>query len=256
MNKPIEIVLNAATIEYVTATWKDLSVADGTMTIGERYSFPWKKLFNKDKKVSVPAATGAITLTPTAPAAGTEYGFTIVQYVADVEYSSRIGYVAVAGDTATTVCNNLRTILTSMVNAGRLDVALTGTATCIITSTTTNPLISVGGLDDVGASALIAGTAGVNEGATLLAEGVKDSFDATVPTAGASYTSYELTLMMPKGSGGFNEQTSDQEHTLMLYVDQAGTPSGHFIVDLDRLLNGLNATNNTVTGLLSELLAV
>ena len=24
MNKPIEIVLNAATIEYVTATWKDL----------------------------------------------------------------------------------------------------------------------------------------------------------------------------------------------------------------------------------------
>ena len=62
--------------------------------------------------------------------------------------------------------------------------------------------------------------------------------------------------MLPKGNGGFNGQTSDQEHTLKLYVDEAGTPSSHFIVDLDKLLNGEDATNNTVTGLVSELLAV
>ena len=245
MNLPIEIVINAADIDYVTATWKDLQLVNGEFTIGERYSFPWKKLFAKEKKVAVAAATGAITLTPTAPSAGTEYGFTIIQYVGDEEYSSRIGYVAVAGDTATTVCNNLRTLLTSMVSAGRLDVTLSGTSTCIITSTTTNPLISVGGLDDVTASATLAGTAGVNEGATLLADGVKDSFDGSLPTAGASYTSYELTLMLPKGNGGFNEQTSDQEHTLMIYIDESGTPSSHWRVDFDKLLNGEDATNNT-----------
>jgi len=265
MNKPIEIVLNAATIEYVTTTWKDLSVADGIMTIGERYSFPWKKLFDKNKVIAVAEVDAVQNAKITAVAADTEYSFILTQRVGDDLIVERIAYTASTGDTYTNVSAGWKAIVDAHAASGRIKVASTAISTVTnaddvltITSADGYALMSVSNASNsvtlnVGATT---GVSAVNAGADLLASGVEDSFDATVPTAGASYTSYELTLMMPKGSGGFNEQTSDQEHTLMLYVDQAGAPSGHFIVDLDDLLNGVNATNNTVTGLLSELLAV
>ena len=260
MNKPIEIVLNAATIEYVTATWKDLSVADGIISIGERYSFPWKKLFDKNKAISVAGTAGIITATPGALSSGTEYAFFLTQEVNGEVITERITWVSgSATPTAINIADGWRSVVLAHVNAGRFKITVpaAGAVTLILpaSSVADYNLTSVSG--PLGSTAQTAAPVSpVNLGADLLAEGVEDSFDATVPTAGASYTSYELTLMLPKGSGGFNEQTSDQEHTLMLYVDQAGAPSGHFIVDLDKLLNGLDATNNTVTGLVSELLAV
>lgn len=248
MNKPINIILNT-----IAASAADLSVAGGVVTI-DSYSFPWRGMSAAEKSAAVTAATGAITLTPTSPSAGTEYGFTITQYVAGKKHTSRVGYVAIATDTATTVCNNLRTILNAFVSVGKLDVVGSGTSTCVITSTATNPLISVGGLDDVAASASSAGTAGVNEGDTLLSEGVSDSFDADLPLSGSEYTLYELALKLPKGYGGFNGQTSDQEITLNLWLDEGATNFAALEGDVDDLIAGVDAT--TASWNFSDALAV
>ena len=260
MNKPIEIVLNAATIEYVTATWKDLQVVNGNFTIGERYSFPWKKLLAKSKQIAVAEVVADWDVTAAGSVAGAEYFFYISQWIDGTLEQHRISATGGASDTLTAaaIVSAIETIAAAG-GGSRLKVSATNAAGVVtILSDAGYPEVTVSNASSSVLTVAVqtAGVSAKNAGADLLAGGIKDSFDATVPTAGASYTSYELTLMLPKGSGGFNEQTSDQEHTLMLYVDQAGTPSGHFIVDLDNLLNGVNATNNTVTGLLSELLAV
>jgi len=265
MNLPIEIVLNAATIDYVTATWKDLSVADGIITVGERYSFPWKKLFDKSKQIAVAEVDAIQKARIDAVSAGTEYSFLLTQQVGSSLVVERISYIASAGDTYTNVSAAWKSIVDAHASAGRIKIDSSAISTVnntddtlTITSSDGYALLSVSNASN-SVTLNVGATTGVpakNAGADLLAAGVVDSFDGTLPTAGASYTSYDLTLMLPKGSGGFNEQTSDQEHTLKLYIDESGTPSGHFIVDLDKLLNGEDAINNTVTGLVSELLAV
>ena len=231
MNKDINIILNSTGV--VAAAF---DVADGVVSIDD-YSFQWKKIQKVSKSAAVTAATGAITLTPSA---GTEYRVIVNQFVADEEKVVSIGYVAVAGDTATTVCDNLRTLINAFVSAGSLDVVASGTTTCIITSTTTNPLISVGGLLELTASAATAGTAGVNEGATLLSEGVADSFDSDLPQSGLEYTLYDWELMLPKGYGGFNHQSDDQLVHLKLYIDEAGTAFAALETEIDNVLAGLN----------------
>ena len=248
MNKDINIVLNT-----IAATAADLDVAGGIVSIGD-FSFPWKKLFSAEKKSAVTSAGAAITLTPASPSAGVEYRVVVRQFVADEEKVISVGYTAVAGDTATTVCDNLRTLISTYVSVGSLDVTPSGTTTCIITSTATNPVISVGGLVNLSASAAIAGTAGVNEGATLLSEGVVDSFDGDLPLAGSEYTSYELSLKLPKGNGGFNGQTSDQEIKLNLYLDEGAANFAALEGDIDALLDGTDAV--TAAWNFSDALAV
>ena len=246
MNKDINIILNST--DVVAAAF---DVADGVVSIDD-YSFQWKKIQKVSKDAAVTAATGAITLTPSAPSAGTEYRVIVNQFVADEEKVVSIGYVAVAGDTATTVCNNLRTLINAFVSAGSLDVVASGTTTCIITSTTTNPLISVGGLLELTASAATAGTAGVNEGATLLSEGVADSFDSDLPQSGLEYTLYDWELMLPKGYGGFNHQSDDQLVHLKLYIDEAGTAFAALQTEIDNVLAGLNPSGTGSDELLGQ----
>jgi hypothetical protein len=61
--------------------------------------------------------------------------------------------------------------------------------------------------------------------------------------------------MLPKGSGGFNEQTSDQEHTLNLYLnDTVGANYTALVADVDLLLAGLDAA--TAAWNFSDALAV
>ena len=248
MNKDINIVLNT-----IAASAADLDVAGGIVTIDD-YSFPWKKLFSAEKKAAVTAAGAAITLAPSSPSAGLEYRVIIRQFVADEEKVISVVYTAITGDTPTTVCNNLRTLISAFVSAGSLDVTPSGTTTCIITSSATNPVISVGGLLNLSASAPTAGTAGVNEGATLAGEGVVDSFDGDLPLVGSEYTSYELSLKLPKGYGGFNGQTSDQEIKLNLYLDEAATNFAALEGDIDALLDGTDAV--TAAWNFSDALAV
>lgn len=235
MNKDINIVLNST--DVVAAAF---DVADGVVSIDD-FSFPWKKIQKVSKTAAVTAATGAITLSvPSTPSAGTEYRVILNQFVADEKKVVSIGYVAVAGDDEQAVCDNLRTLINAFVSAGSLDVTPSGTTTCVITSTITNPIISVGGLINLTASAAVAGTAGVNEGATLAGEGIVDSFDGDLPQSNLEYTLYDWSLKLPKGKGGFNGQTDDQEVSLKLYIDEAGTAFAALETEIDNVLAGLN----------------
>jgi len=75
----------------------------------------------------------------------------------------------------------------------------------------------------------------------LIAAGVKASFqkdvngDAVLPTAGATYLESKFSFMAPKGYGGFNNQSSDQEHLLKVYVKQSGATAANFSKALDGL---------------------
>lgn len=76
----------------------------------------------------------------------------------------------------------------------------------------------------------------------LIADGIKASFqkdsngDPIEFTAGATYLESKFSFMAPKGYGGFNNQTSDQEHLLKVYVIQDATAA-----NLDAAIDGLDA---------------
>ena len=199
-------------------------------------------------------------VTVSGSVAGTEYYFYISQWIDGTLEQHRISAVGGASDTLTAAA--IVSAIETMAAAGggsRLKVSATNAAGVVtILSDAGYPTVTVSNASSSVLTIAVqtAGEEAINAGADLLAGGVKDSFDGSLPVSGSNYTSYELTLMLPKGNGGFNEQTSDQEHTLMIYIDESGTPSSHWRADFDNLLNGLDATNNTVTGLVSELLAV
>lgn len=75
----------------------------------------------------------------------------------------------------------------------------------------------------------------------LIASGVAASFqkdgngNAVLPTAGAVYLESKFSFMAPKGYGGFNNQSSDQEHLLKVYVKQSGATAANFSKALDGL---------------------
>ena len=241
MNKPINIILNT-----MLAAAADLDVAGGVITIDD-YSFPWKKLFSAEKQLAVAGTAGVITATPGALAANTEYAFFLTQEVSGEVITERITWVSgsTAPATADIVCDGWRSVVLAHVNAGRFKITVpaAGAVTLILpaSSVADYNLTSVSG--PLGATAqTTSGVAPVNLGADLLAAGVADSFDSDLPISGDTYTSYELTLMLPKGSGGFNEQTSDQEHTLNLYLnDTVGANYTALVADVDLLLNGEDA---------------
>jgi hypothetical protein len=240
MNKPINIILNT-----IAATAADLAVAGGVVTIDD-YSFPWKKLFSAEKQLAVAGTAGIITATPGALASGTEYAFFLTQEVNGEAITERITWVSgSATPTAAEICDGWRSVVLAHVNAGRFKITVpaAGAATLILpaSSVADYNLTSVSG--PLGSTAQTAAPVSpVNLGADLLAAGVADSFDSDLPISGDTYTSYELTLMLPKGSGGFNEQTSDQEHTLNLYLnDTVGANYTALVADVDLLLAGLDA---------------
>ena len=76
----------------------------------------------------------------------------------------------------------------------------------------------------------------------LISAGIKASFQKDSNgnpvefTAGATYLESKFSFMAPKGYGGFNNQTSDQEHLLKVYVKQDATAA-----NLDAAIDGLDA---------------
>lgn len=258
MNLPIEIVLNT-----FQATAADLDVAGGVVTIDE-YSFPWKKLFSAEKQLAVAEVDAIQNARIDAVSAGTEYSFILTQQVDSELVVERIAYTASTGDTWTNVSAAWKSIVDAHAAAGRIKIASTAISTVTnaddtltITSSDGYALLSVSNASN-SVTLNVGATTGVpakNSGADLLAEGVKDSFDGDLPISGDTYTSYELTLMLPKGSGGFNEQTSDQEHTLKLYLNDGGGANYTALVgDIDNLLAGVDAT--TAAWNFSDALAV
>ena len=250
MNKDIEIVLN--TTDVVAAAF---DVADGVVTV-DGFSFQWKKIQKMTRTAAANAATGLITVTPATPTLGLEYRFTLVQYVADARREVAVSYTADAADVAAgvnSVVTKLKTLITAYVSGGSLDVTLGGSASTVqIYSTLTNPLINIGGLLNATATPALAGTAGVNMGAILASEGVKDSFDATVPTSGLLYTYWEFELMLPKGYGGFNHQTDDQAVSLMLFLDEGGTAYAALNTEILNVSNGLDPDGTAAEEILGQ----
>ena len=252
MNKDIEIVLN--TTDVVAAAF---DVAGGVVTV-DNYSFPWKKIQKMTRTAAVNAANGLITVTPATPTLGLEYRFTLVQYVADARREVAVSYTADAADVADpspidAIVAKLKTVITAYVNSGGLDVTFGPSASTVqIYSTVTNPLINIGGLLNVTATPVLAGTAGVNMGAILASEGVVDSFDATAPTSGLLYTSWEFELMLPKGYGGFNHQTDDQAVSLMLFLDQGGSEYGALNTEILNVSNGLDPDGTAAEEILGQ----
>ena len=253
MNKPINIILNT-----MVATAADLDVAGGVVTIDD-YSFPWKKLFSAEKQLAVTETPAAPTITVGTPVPGTEYFFYVSQWIDGALEQHRISVTA-----ATAAPGDLATLIDSAVDviaAAGGGSRLKATSIAAANEVTITSIAGYANLTVSNASSsvlLLGGVAGVsakNSGADLLAAGVADSFDSDLPISGATYTSYELTLMLPKGSGGFNEQTSDQEHTLNLYLnDGGGANYTALVADVDLLLAGLDAA--TAAWNFSDALAV
>jgi hypothetical protein len=238
MNKPINIILNT-----MLPSAADLDVAGGVVTIDD-YSFPWKKLFSAEKQLAVAETPAAPTITVGTPVPGTEYFFYVSQWIDGTLEQHRISVTA-----ATALPADLATLIDSAVDV----IAAAGggsrlKATSAVTATNEVTISSIAGyanltVSNASSSVLVlGGVAGIsakNSGADLLAAGVADSFDSDLPISGGTYTSYELTLMLPKGSGGFNEQTSDQEHTLNLYLnDTVGANYAALVLEVDKLLAG------------------
>jgi len=251
MNKDIEIVLN--TTDVLAAAF---DVADGIVTV-DSFSFPWKKIQRMREATAVNAATGLITVTPATPTLGLEYRFTLVQYVADARREVAVSYTADAADVADpspidAIVAKLKTLITAYVSGGSLDVTFGGSASTVqIYSTVTNPLINIGGLLNATASP-VPGTAGVNMGAILASQGVKDSFDATVPTSSLLYTSWEFELMLPKGYGGFNHQTDDQAVSLVLFLDENGSEYAALNTKILNVSNGLDPDGTAAEEILGQ----
>ena len=238
MNKPINIILNT-----MLAAAADLDVAGGVVTIDD-YSFPWKKLFSAEKQLAVAETPAAPTITVGTPVPGTEYSFFVSQWIGGTLEQHRISVTA-----ATATPGDLATLIDSAVDV----IAAAGggsrlKTTSAVTATNEVTISSISGyanltVSNASSSVLalggVAGVSAKNSGADLLAAGVADSFDSDLPISGDTYTSYELTLMLPKGSGGFNEQTSDQEHTLNLYLnDTVGANYAALVLEVDKLLAG------------------
>jgi len=76
----------------------------------------------------------------------------------------------------------------------------------------------------------------------LIADGVEASFQRDlngIPVqleANETYLEASYSFMAPKGYGGFNNQTSDQEHLLKVYVKQTDADIDHAVDGLKRVI--------------------
>ena len=237
MNKDINIVLNGA-----DAAAASFDVADGVVSI-DGYSFPWKKIQKASKTVSVAETQADLDVTVASSVFGNEYFFYISQWIGGTLEQHRITFTGGASVTLTAAAavSAIET-LAAAGGGSRLKVSATNALGVItILSDTGYPLVTV---SNVSSSVLtISGTAGVaakNAGADLLARGIADSFDSDLPASGTNYTLYDWSLKLPKGKGGFNGQTDDQDVSLKLFVQEAQAGTAALVIEIDYVLAGLN----------------
>ena len=228
MNKDINIILTtaetvAAAVDFVDGLGRILKGATVT------YTYPWKKLQATSKITGVAGTAGVTTITPGALAANTDYTFFVTQQVDEELVTEQITFSsgATAPASPQVVCDAWRSIIAAHVSAGRLAITGTGTSTAVLTASSVDNFNLIGTSGPNGTAVQTqAPIAPVGRGADLLAEGIVDSFPAVgaaaaLPVAGLSYSEYCFELMMPKGYGGINEQTSDQAVNLKVYADEA-----------------------------------
>ena len=252
MNKDINIILTTA--ETVNTA---VDFADGLGRILKgatvTYTYPWKKLQAVSKTDGVAGTAGVTTITPATGVANTAYSFFLTQQVDDELVTEQITWVSgAAAPSATEICNGWRSVVDAHVAAGRLAITTSGTTTCILTASSVDNFNLTGTSGPNGtAAATTPPVAPVGRGADLLAEGIVDSFPAVgaaaaLPVAGLVYSEYTFELMMPKGYGGFNEQTSDQAVKLKVYADEGA--AGFALLDgvVDDVIDGTYTTADLV----------
>jgi hypothetical protein len=233
MNQDINIILTTA---ETVATAADFVDGLGRILKGATvtYTFPWKKMGAVSKSTGTAGVAGTVTAVPGALAANTDYTFFITQDMELMFEETAVEQITwtsgdVAPANAAEVCDGWRDVVLAHVNAGRLAITVpaAGAATLILPAASVDNYNLRGVSGPLGtATQTVAPVAPVGRGADLLAEGIVDSFPAVgaaaaLPIAGLSYSEYTFELMAPKGSGGFNEQTSDQAVNLKVYADEA-----------------------------------
>ena len=244
MNKDINIILTTAetvatAVDFVDGLGRILKGATVT------YTYPWKKLGAVSKSTGAAGTAGVVTVAPGTGAANTAYTFFITQNVGEELVSEQITWVSgAAAPSATDICNGWRSIVDAHVAAGRLAITTSGTSTCILTASSVVNFNLRGVSGPLGTAVQTAApVAPVGRGADLLAEGIVDSFPAigvaaALPVAGLSYSEYTFELMMPKGNGGFNEQTSDQAVSLKVYADEGAGAWAALDAIVDDVIDG------------------
>jgi hypothetical protein len=256
MNKDINIVLNGA-----SAAAASFDVADGVVSISS-YPFPWKKIQKASKTVSVAEVDAVQNAKITAVAAGIEYSFILTQRVGGDLIVKRIAYTASTGDTYTNVSAGWKAIVDAHAASGRIKVASTAISTVTnaddvltITSADGYALMSVSNASNsvtLNIAGATTGVAAVNAGADLLARGIADSFDSDLPASGTTYTLYDWSLKLPKGKGGFNGQTDDQDVSLKLFVQEGQAGTAALVTEIDNVLAGLNPSGTGSDELLGQ----
>lgn len=238
MNKDINIILNGA-----DAAAASFDVADGVVSI-DGYSFPWKKIQKASKTVSAAETQADVDVTVAGSVSGDEYFFYISQWIGGTLEQHRITFTGGASDTLTAAAavSAIET-LAAAGGGSRLKVSATNAAGVItILSDTGYPLITVSNASSSVLTIAVqtAGVAAVNAGADLLAIGIADSFDSDLPASGTTYTLYDWSLKLPKGKGGFNGQTDDQDVSLKLFVQEGQAGTAALVTEVDNVLAGLN----------------
>lgn len=246
MNKDINIVLPAA-----DTLANAVQVVDGLLGVYKNagadrvFTLPWKKLSKVSITLPAAAVESDYKFTPTGVADGSVHSFYITQGVGDNAVQTiQVSYTANASDTVATVCDQLIVIINALESTGLIDVDLTDNATDIdIDGTATNPFFSISGAQGGTLAVTAAGNEAVGEGADLLARGIVDAFDGDLPLVADTYAEYRFEFMAPKGHGGINGQTSDQEHVLRVFADSTAG-AGYTALDavIDSLIDGSYTT--------------
>ena len=250
MNKDINIILNGA-----DAAAASFDVVDGVVSI-DGYSFPWKKIQKVIKTVSAAETQADWDVTVAGSVAGTEYFFYISQWIDGSLEQHRISFTGGSSDTLTAAA--AVTAIETLAAAGggsRLKVSATNAAGVVtILSDTGYPLITVSNASSSALAIAVqtAGVAAVNAGADLLERGIADSFDSDLPASGTTYTLYDWGLKLPKGKGGFNGQTDDQDVSLKLLVQEGQAGTAALVTEIDNVLAGLNPSGTGSDELLGQ----
>jgi len=252
MNKDINIILNGA-----DAAPASFDVADGVVSI-DGYSFPWKKIQKVIKTVSAAETQADVDVTVAGSVSGVEYFFYISQWIDGTLEQHRITFAGGASDTLTAAAavSAIET-LAAAGGGSRLKVSATNAAGVItILSDTGYPLITVSNASSSVLTIAVqtAGEAAVNAGADLLEIGIADSFDSDLPASGPTdtYTLYDWSLKLPKGKGGFNGQTDDQDVSLKLFVQEGQAGTLPLVTEVDNVLAGLNPSGTGSDELLGQ----
>ena len=231
--QPQYLVLNAPAAADVTYG----ATTSGFMTLGQgaNSSSPIKVLnITSAPQQGYTAETLQVTtLTPAAFVIGNVYQFTIGQTINGVVNTVNVEYTAAAGDTVTTICNALRSIVTTLTAVGQIQVTPSGGATLILTAVTGNPVFVVSTISNLTAVTGTPGVAAIGTGAQLLAQGFQAI--SAVPVAG---TNYDLVIINYSNEvNDLNTIARTQVAQLFVYYNEsAGAPLTAFLAALNTAL--------------------